>query len=409
MAVERIPQEIWDKTIDNLQNSPKTLKFCSLVCRSFVARSQFHIFSTISVHRAPNSDCFKRSLQKKWLARLIRLVDNIKSSPHLIPYVHTIDVESCDTELLAVLAQVSWSQVRTLSISEIAITEEGPVSESVISLLELEFGVLNWCSVNFVRALFARCSPSLESLSLNNCKLKTSSCLTISAEPVRFTLPCPKIRELILRHSPYVVALLHSACPLDFSALMHLCCVGDSSMLDGFLGLSGGPLGDLMPSFQSPPNPDLMNGFLRRNGGTIQSLEIDTIDHSLKSFNLTALPAVHRLSAADFVQGGGLCDLLVRWPMPQRISSIRLFTSTGFMSEPRWAEESSCGRLDRLAFDRVSLPGLQKVEVVVSITVGGFSPLFRRGAIVPTVQAAMPRLNERGLLSVSIALKTTSY
>lgn len=285
MAVERIPQEIWDKTIDNLQNSPKTLKSCSLVCRSFAARSQFHIFSTISVHRAPNSDRFKRSLQKKWLARLIRLVDNMKSSPHLIPYVHTIDVESCDTELLAVLAQVSWSQVHTLSISEIAIPEEGPVSESVISLvgipslrkLELQFGVLNWCSVNFVRAIFARCSPSLESLSLNNCKLKTSSCLTISAEPARFTLPRPKIRELILRHSPYVVALLHSACPLDFSALTHLCCVGDSSMLDGFWGLSGGPLGDLIPSLQSPPNPDLMNGFLRRNGGTIQSLEIDTI------------------------------------------------------------------------------------------------------------------------------------
>jgi hypothetical protein len=45
----------------------------------------------------------------------------------------------------------------------------------------------------------------------------------------------------------------------------------------GFLGLPGGALGELMPSLQSPPNPDLMNGFLRRNGGTIQSLDIDTI------------------------------------------------------------------------------------------------------------------------------------
>ncbi|KAJ7701295.1 hypothetical protein B0H14DRAFT_3527682 [Mycena olivaceomarginata] len=59
-------------------------------------------------------------------------VDVSKSSYHLISYVHTLDVELCDTgKLLAVLAQVSWSQVHTVSISEIAAKEDGPVIHSI--------------------------------------------------------------------------------------------------------------------------------------------------------------------------------------------------------------------------------------------------------------------------------------
>jgi hypothetical protein len=53
----------------------------------------------------------------------------------------------------------------------------------------------------------------------------------------------------------------------------------------------------------------------------------------------------------------------------------------------------------------------REVEVVESMTDGGpgnrYS--FPWGKIVSAVEAAMPRLHKRGLLSVSHALKTTTY
>ncbi|KAJ7339992.1 hypothetical protein DFH08DRAFT_964016 [Mycena albidolilacea] len=283
--------------------------------------------ASISVRRGPHSGSFKRSPQNKWLAGLARFEDVSKSSPHLISYVHTLDVELCDTRKpLALLAQVSWYQVHTVSTSEIAAEEDGPVIHSILSLCR-----------RFV------------------CNLRQLQPITGAPRPA-----------LTLRHSVYVVVLLHSAYPLELSALAYLRSVSDDPAPEGFSSLE-----DFMPALQSAADPDLLNAFLRRNGATIEHLDVDTFDRTLKSLELTALPAVHHLSAAAFVDEGGLIC--------------------------HWSDDSFCARFDRLAFDQLPLPELREVEVVQSMTNGGAGNRYSLpwGKIVSAVQAAMPRLHKR--------------
>lgn len=49
MAVRRVPQEIWDATIDELADDPDVLRETSLTCRSWHSRSRKHLFYTIHI------------------------------------------------------------------------------------------------------------------------------------------------------------------------------------------------------------------------------------------------------------------------------------------------------------------------------------------------------------------------
>ena len=67
-------QEIFEKFIDNLHDDKKALKQCALVCRSWVPRSRYHLFASITVS-PPTSTLAK-----------LPFSDLVASS--VIPFVH---------------------------------------------------------------------------------------------------------------------------------------------------------------------------------------------------------------------------------------------------------------------------------------------------------------------------------
>ncbi|KAF7367904.1 hypothetical protein MSAN_00855200 [Mycena sanguinolenta] len=348
---QTIPQELWDDIVDVLHDSPDDLKSCSLVCRAFVARAQSHVFGTISIGRAPRYEYFDRPLQAKWLARLIRLVDLMKcSSPHLISYVHTLDIESCDAgEILILMAQIPWSRVRTLSLRHIPVQELGRVLDSVHMLvsisslqrLRLESGRREW-SMEDVHAIFTHCSPTLVSLEIVGYGLKPNSLVNLPTSDFALAPSRRKIRDLRFWNSPSVVDLLnHPACPFDCSSLSHVRLVW------------------------MKPNPTL-NGFLHRTAATIQSLHIAANQEKFDDLDLASFPAVHRICIDLFADSFAVYRLLVRWPTPERISSICVITSSAhieYLSRTR-----PCGLLDYLDYFASKLPSLYRVEIEVSMT-----------------------------------------
>ncbi|KAJ7860984.1 hypothetical protein B0H14DRAFT_2743184 [Mycena olivaceomarginata] len=314
-----IPQELWDDIVDVLHDSPDDLKSCSLVCHSFVARARSHIFGTISIGRAPRYEHFDRALQAKWLARLMRLVDLMKSSsPHLISYVHTLDIESCDTgEILILMARIPWCWVHTLFLRHIPVREPGKVLDSVhvlvgilrLQRLTLESSWSEWRSED-LHAIFTHCSATLVSLEVAGYKLKPNSSIPLPASDFAHVPPRREIRDLRFWNSPKVVNLLnHPACPFDCSSLRHI-----------------------KLAWMEPKST--LNGFLRCTGATIESLHItanDSLDKTLDELDLTSFPAVHHISVDLFAQPLAVQRLLARWPTPERISSIRFVTSAAYM------------------------------------------------------------------------------
>ncbi|KAF8171172.1 hypothetical protein K438DRAFT_199655 [Mycena galopus ATCC 62051] len=265
MLARRIPQELCDTIIDTLHedhDSLGDLKSCSLVCRSFVTRAQSHIFSTISVGRAPHEGHFDRILQASWLARLARFNALIGSSPRLLGYVRTLDIESCETgEIIILLAQIPWSRVHTVWIRDIPDRTPGLVLDSVHvlvaipSLRKLTLESLLWKSwtADVLHAILAHCTVELQSLELWFHTLEPGSSLFPPlASPS--TSSRSKIRELTLWRSPSIAELLNDpACSFDLSALRQIRCVGINAGL---------------------------NALLRRSGATVRTLHINAAGHS---------------------------------------------------------------------------------------------------------------------------------
>ncbi|KAJ7245880.1 hypothetical protein B0H12DRAFT_1235686 [Mycena haematopus] len=233
------------------------------------------------------------------------------SSPHLISYVHTLDIESCDTgEIHILVAQIPWSHVHMLSLRQIPVGRPGRVIDSVHLLV----GIL------LLHDLTLESSSSLPRAALSCLKLLGYELEPSSLnrhQPSDFASPRSKIRELRLWSSPGVEELLNKlACPLDCSALRHI-------------GLG-----------RTKANP-MLNALLRRSRATIESLHVDQNcgqgdDEALDDLNLTCLPAVHHISANLFALGSPLVRILARWPTPERITSISFITSAGSKAVPRY-------------------------------------------------------------------------
>lgn len=76
-----LPQEIIDQVIDQVHNnSPRTLKACSLICRSWTNRSQTHLHHTISIRDSPSG------------ASLAPITLDRYSTPHVADMVRHVDV-----------------------------------------------------------------------------------------------------------------------------------------------------------------------------------------------------------------------------------------------------------------------------------------------------------------------------
>ncbi|KAJ7105715.1 hypothetical protein C8R44DRAFT_942943 [Mycena epipterygia] len=209
MAPSCLPvQELWDHIIDLLRGSPKDLKTCSLVCRSFVARAQSHTFRQILFHDA------NRELAS-------RVATVLSASPHIISYVRFLFIGRCDTETVSPLAQVPWSNVDSMTFTNFTVLTPGGVAlecvrelVSLPCLRNLSIHGDKWTAEQLF-SVFAHCTRGLERINFYNCVPEPSP-----APPIPQEVQRPKIRQLSVVHGVEIGGLLRDpACPLDFSAL----------------------------------------------------------------------------------------------------------------------------------------------------------------------------------------------
>ncbi|KAJ6555972.1 hypothetical protein B0H19DRAFT_138136 [Mycena capillaripes] len=366
-------QELWEIIIDHLHESPAELKSTSLTCRSFVSPAQSHIFREISVPVKHGDSGIKQRIQAKRLHALMN------SSPHLIPYVHSLSLGTCEPEILIPLARIRWSRVHTLSLADMA---QDPYDEFVhsiqmliglSSLRTLAIRDFERCNAEQLHTILSYCNAGLENITLTFCDIYPAPAFM----PLEPPTPRPRIQKLVLGFSTGALELLNSpACPFDFTALNHL----------RLTEITGARL-------------DL---FLRQIGPTVERLSVDAMDNSLRRIDLGFLPALVHIDCNGFGYGPVLNTMLGGVPTDNCITTIHLSSRSGVLEWDQWA--TYMRDFDQVVMER--LPALREVSLEMHITQNRWEqpdPFeFNHPGLVRAMEAALPRLHEKGLLSVHI-------
>ncbi|KAJ7737088.1 hypothetical protein B0H16DRAFT_1730500 [Mycena metata] len=101
--------ELIDLTIDQLANSTPDLNACALVCKFWMTRAQYHLFSTISMSYAleGNADADSRAVK--------RLEEMFMHSPHLASLVKNLEV-TLEPGVLSTVTQIPLSAVQQVTV-----------------------------------------------------------------------------------------------------------------------------------------------------------------------------------------------------------------------------------------------------------------------------------------------------
>ncbi|PSR73130.1 hypothetical protein PHLCEN_2v10986 [Hermanssonia centrifuga] len=83
----RLPPELTDRVIDNLHDSKADLRRCSLVCRSWLPSSSFHLFHYLHIRRDPDSNFDDQSTFNAFITLL-------QTSPRVYSYLRGLSFES---------------------------------------------------------------------------------------------------------------------------------------------------------------------------------------------------------------------------------------------------------------------------------------------------------------------------
>ncbi|KAJ6456280.1 hypothetical protein C8R47DRAFT_1227921 [Mycena vitilis] len=257
-------QEMWDYIIDHLQHSKQDLRSCSLACRTFVPRTQSHLFRSISIFQ-------KGSRDAESLARELGSI--IAGSPHLLAHMRRLDLGDCKQAVVAHLCQLPWSRLEDLSLMYrkfsglIDDTDLGQLYYlvSVPSLRQLTLRG-DW-AVEAIHEIVTR-TQWLERLRFIDCYPDTSP-----SHPPASAVPKArsKIRHLISMDSEIFDVLADPSFPLDFPALTHLRCSG--SLASHALAV-----------------------FAFRHRFAIESLDVGTADAGIESLNLGLFPVLKDLA-----------------------------------------------------------------------------------------------------------------
>ncbi|KAJ7909150.1 hypothetical protein B0H13DRAFT_2015103 [Mycena leptocephala] len=358
MAASSLPvQEIWDEVLDYLHDARKDLLFSALVCRSFVARAQRHLFHSIVI----------ASNRHQTTIAATELAEILSSSPHLIDYICDLYIGECDLETLTPIVQVAWSRLRTISLVH---DDEGRTLAlnlictlvSLPALRHISFHGNMWES-NQLHIVLASCNPSVFSLVFRACSPEIPN-----PDDARILVPRngprPRITELELFFADNIPDfLMDAACPLDLSGLVHV----------KFRWSTGAGLYPFLYSF----------------GHTIQSLDIDAADHGVETLDLGSIPALTHLS----LRGMGNA---LQWTMERsRPSNVRTICyclaswtgTTGLKAVEPWILAAK-------------MPALQRVDVKVIFDQYN---KFSRTQWSTLIEDSMPQLVKRGILAIQFS------
>ncbi|KAK7017155.1 hypothetical protein R3P38DRAFT_2716590 [Favolaschia claudopus] len=117
-------QELWDSIIDYLTSS-HDYSSAALVCRSFVPRAQRNLFRVVVIEKQPwpamdfyNPGSPNPGISSTLVAR--RLATLLDESPHLLPYIQTLEIADSGPKCYDILARIPWSHLQTLIIRLLA-------------------------------------------------------------------------------------------------------------------------------------------------------------------------------------------------------------------------------------------------------------------------------------------------
>ncbi|KAJ6555971.1 hypothetical protein B0H19DRAFT_1376909 [Mycena capillaripes] len=367
-------QELWEIIIDFFHESPMDLKSISLACRSFVYPAQSHIFRAISV---PANHGHGHKQAK-------RLCAVMNSSPHINGYVQYLSLGTCQAEILIPLARIRWSRVHTLSLADTVVYPYNKFLRSVRKLVGIPS--LRTLSIEgFMRfnaeqlhTLLSHCSAGLQNIALTHCNVHHPS-NSITVEP---PLLRPKIRKLTLISATVLEILTGAACAFDFTTLK------DLTLMD--LTLMDGPI---------------LDAFLRWTGPTVERLGVgakgsDSLN--LNSPELSLLPALVHIDYNGFGYSPVLNTMLRGVPTDNCITTIHLSSWSDVLERHQYA--TYIHDFDEVVTER--LPALREVSLEMHITRprwGQSDPFeFNHRGLIQAMEAALPRLHEKGMLSVHV-------
>ncbi|KAJ7174767.1 hypothetical protein C8R46DRAFT_1189434, partial [Mycena filopes] len=386
MPVPSLPvPELWDAIIDCLRDYPYTLKSTALVCSSFAARAQSHLFRKITFPIVIFRGYGEQIVNLEQLSRTQapKLVAVMTSSPHLIPYVRSLSLRCYEANTVIMLARIPWTSIATLTMADMS---PGVFPELLAATHKL-IGMPSLRSVSLEAAhdtswtgtvlspILSHCGAGVQSITFNYFNI-SGHAEFVDSESTRQR---PRIRELELNNSPEVVQIFNGpASPLNFSDLNRLR-IWRSSGTAAF------------------------DSFLHRAGATIQELCIHARDELTTALNLAHLPALTRLECRYFGDSGPATPRLLA-SAPPSVTAIHLSAGSWDLEDPAFPALA-------LAFEAAILerfPALRTVSLAVRITVHRdreFIPDrwdFDNEGLVREMEKTLPRLHEKGILTIYI-------
>ncbi|KAJ7144396.1 hypothetical protein C8R44DRAFT_973920 [Mycena epipterygia] len=217
-------QELLEQCTEFLHDSVSDLKACALVSRSWASAAQFRIFRNVSM-------ALLDTPKNEW--RWSRLQEALRASPHLIPYIHRLKVNT------SYMSTKTFSDISTYPFTRLVHVHIRTVTLSLHSVIDMQrlvsLPTLRRLSIQcafpepstFLR-IWERCSPGITHLELRCVQQGTGGWLPIpqrSAAPLKLeSLWIPFLEDL----SEW---LTHPSCPFDFSGLKAIAIAGNTKIL----------------------------------------------------------------------------------------------------------------------------------------------------------------------------------
>ncbi|KAJ6525917.1 hypothetical protein DFH09DRAFT_1416193 [Mycena vulgaris] len=213
--MDQIPQELLNRIIDFLHDSPIDLKACALVSSAFVYEAQSHIFKALSIGHfgATTSD-----IDALWS----RCQETLHTSPHLVQQIHrlTLSPPLITIDILSSICTFPFTHLKEIRVSPFILSHPIAIAlQQLFGLPTLRFVAFRclYHNPSTLIEIWDRCSPGIRHLELR--------CLQTSTEAVHPTSHCwpALIRLDSLRIVDPMIGLRgsssHALCPFDYSGL----------------------------------------------------------------------------------------------------------------------------------------------------------------------------------------------
>lgn len=174
MQCARLPNELWDRSIDHLWANPRALRACSLTCRDWVPSSRYHLFGAIDLRSEDDLRLFQRLLKISVATGVVRYIRELCiSTDYLADFLlNSLTRPSSSSTLLSRLVAVEclalegdWSKYLPISrfLALLDCFIRSPLRSNVRTLRLASFHLTDGDHV--LRLLFA--FPNLRSLDLS--------------------------------------------------------------------------------------------------------------------------------------------------------------------------------------------------------------------------------------------------